>query len=268
LIAQLVAALSNTPLNEIDVPQLPPPFQHRDHAATHITQSWVWSRFAEFFKGGDVVIGETGTTCFGLCDVKFPSGIRFLNQVYYGSIGWATAALLGVEIARVETQTQLKQPPGRTVLITGDGSLALTMQEIGTVVKQKLNPVIFIINNKGYTVERMIWGAKRTYNDIVETDYSALLPLFKHPNPRSSFHKATTKTELNQILTKVELTDPKELQIVEVIVDPLDTPWRLGAQLAVRGEVAKKYLADEGFVDSIGGWGLESTSQSVGPKWT
>jgi pyruvate decarboxylase len=65
----------------------------------------------------------------------------------------------------------------------------------------------------------------------------------------------------------VELEDPKDLQIVEVIVDKLDTPWRLGAQLAVRGEVAKQYLADEGFVDSIGGWGLEGSSNSGGPKW-
>ncbi|KAF2817531.1 pyruvate decarboxylase-like protein [Mytilinidion resinicola] len=268
LIAQLAAVLNERASNEAQTPKLPPPFRYKDHAATNITQSWIWPRFAEYFRGGDVVIGETGTTNFGLCDIKFPANIQYVNQIYYGSIGWATGALLGVEVARAEVQAKQNQSPGRTILITGDGSLALTMQEIGTVVKQKLKrPIIFIINNNGYTIERMIWGARQTYNDIVQTDYSALLPLFKHPDPASSFHRATTKMELDEILKKVELTDPTQLQIVELIVDQLDTPWRLGAQLAVRGEVTQKYLADEGFVDSIGGWGLEGSSLSVGPKW-
>jgi pyruvate decarboxylase len=92
---------------------------------------------------------------------------RYINQIYYGSIGWATGALLGVEVSRVEVQKELNQPPGRTILITGEGSLALTMQEIGTVIKQELKPIIFIINNEGYTVERLIWGARQRKSFLI-----------------------------------------------------------------------------------------------------
>lgn len=39
--------------------------------------------------------------------------------------------------------------------------MALTIQEIGTMIKAGIAPVIFVINNDGYTVERLIWGAQQ-----------------------------------------------------------------------------------------------------------
>jgi pyruvate decarboxylase len=62
-----------------------------------------------------------------------------------------------MDIARKEVDGE----KGRTVLVTGDGSMALTIQEIGTMIKQKLKVVIFVINNAGYTIERVIWGAQQ-----------------------------------------------------------------------------------------------------------
>jgi len=35
------------------------------------------------------------------------------------------------------------------------------MQEIGTMIKHNLKPIIMIINNNGYTIERVIHGAKQ-----------------------------------------------------------------------------------------------------------
>jgi pyruvate decarboxylase len=109
------------------------------------------------------LIGETGTTNFGVVDITYPANIRFQAQVYYGSIGYATASTLGMDIARkeVEKRDGGDEGAGRTVLVTGDGSMALTIQEIGTMIKQKLKVVIFVINNEGYTVERLIWGARQ-----------------------------------------------------------------------------------------------------------
>lgn len=131
----------------------------------------------------------------------------------------------------------------------------MTIQEIGTMVKQSIKPIIFIINNDGYTVERLIWGARQPYNDIVPTNYSALLPLFHHPNSATSFHRVATKADFEDVLKKPEMSNPADLQIVELIMEMKDTPWRLGGQIAFRGEKAREYLEQEGFVDSVGGWG-------------
>lgn len=37
-----------------------------------VTQDEFWPLWGAFFKKGDVVLGETGTSSFGLMDVKFP----------------------------------------------------------------------------------------------------------------------------------------------------------------------------------------------------
>jgi len=117
-----------------------------------------------------------------------------------------------------------------------------------------------VINNEGYTVERLIWGAQQPYNDIVPSNYAHLLPLFKHPSPESSFHRASTKAELTEILGKKEVQEPQCLQLVELVVNKMDTSWRLGTQLAWRSEEHKRYLTEEGFVDTYGGWGLDGVA--------
>ena len=41
------------------------------------------------------------------------------------------------------------------------------------MIRQDIKPIIFVINNDGYTVERLIHGMEETYNDIRMWDYKA-----------------------------------------------------------------------------------------------
>ncbi|KAF3044169.1 hypothetical protein E8E11_000879 [Didymella keratinophila] len=272
LLAALVDALPAEPQHDIPKAVLPPPRIPRDKDAKHITQSWLWPQIEKFLQPGDVIVGETGTSVFGLCDITFPPNVQFIAQVYYGSIGYAMAATLGIEVARKELEGRSLgagkgMRKGRTVLITGDGSMALTIQEIGTMIKAGIAPIIFVINNEGYTVERLIWGAQQPYNDIVPHDYSHLLPLYHHPDPDMSFHRASTKVELELMLAQKCIKTPETLQLIELVVPKMDTSWRLGAQLAWRGEKDAERLTREGFVDTYGGWGLEGVERGS-VKWS
>lgn len=126
LLAALVDALPKEPQHSIPKAVLPPPRIPRDKDAEHITQSWLWPQIERFLQPGDVVVGETGTSVFGLCDITFPPNVQFIAQVYYGSIGYAMAATLGIEVARKELEGTSAgagkgRRKGRTVLITGDG---------------------------------------------------------------------------------------------------------------------------------------------------
>lgn len=38
----------------------------------------------------------------------------------------------------------------------------LTMQEVGTMIKNGTRPIIFVLNNSGYTIERVIHGAHQS----------------------------------------------------------------------------------------------------------
>lgn len=69
------------------------------------------------------------------------------------------------------------------------------------------------------------------------------------------------------MLAKPEVQQPQHLQLVELVVDKLDTSWRLGTQLALRGDEAKAYLTREGFVDTYGGWGVDEGAAGGGVVW-
>jgi indolepyruvate decarboxylase len=47
-------------------------------------------------------------------------------------------------------------PDRRVVLVTGDGSHQLTAQEIGQFARLGLKPVVFVLNNEDYLIERLL----------------------------------------------------------------------------------------------------------------
>lgn len=105
-----------------------------------ITQSWIWTLLGDFCKPGDVLIAESGTAQFGLPDANLPANVNYLTQVYYGSIGYAIPACLGAAIALRD-----RNQHGRVILAVGDGSLQLTVQEIGTMVKLGLSNILMLV---------------------------------------------------------------------------------------------------------------------------
>jgi pyruvate decarboxylase len=71
---------------------------------------------------------------------------------------------------------------------------------------------------------------------------------------------------LSSILGLKNLRQPRDLQLVELVVDKLDTSWKLGTTLAWRNAEHRKYLKEEGVVDTYGNWGLE-TEEEGKVKW-
>jgi pyruvate decarboxylase len=55
----------------------------------------------------------------------------------------------------------------------------MTAQEIGSYIRFGFTPIIFVINNNGYSIERAINGEKQTYNDIsMLWDHQKMLEFF------------------------------------------------------------------------------------------
>lgn len=82
-----------------------------------ISQAWLWPRVGEFFKPGDVIVAETGTSSFGILDVPLPDGAMFVSQILWGSIGWTVGSTLGAAVAAREVGYP------RVILFIGDGSM-------------------------------------------------------------------------------------------------------------------------------------------------
>lgn len=110
--------------------------QNEDESSI-ITQAWFWPRVGEFLKEKDIVVTETGTANFGIWDTKFPTGVTALSQVLWGSIGWSVGACQGAALAAKDSGNNR-----RTILFVGDGSFQLTAQELSTMIRQGLKPIM------------------------------------------------------------------------------------------------------------------------------
>jgi indolepyruvate decarboxylase len=131
-----------------------------------ITADNLYPRWANFIQPKDIVIAETGTSSLGLGFAHMPKGATFHNQSLWGSIGWATPAAFGAAVAA---------PNSRVILFTGEGSHQLTAQEISQFARRKLRPIIFVLNNNGYLIERLLCKDPAIiYNDLAQWNYASL----------------------------------------------------------------------------------------------
>ncbi|MBO0440119.1 alpha-keto acid decarboxylase family protein [Candidatus Enterococcus ikei] len=179
-----------------------------------LTQKQFWKMVETFLIPGDTVVGEQGTSFFGLTNVALKRNMHFIGQPLWGSIGYTFPSVLGSQIANKDS---------RHLLFIGDGSLQLTIQELGTALREQLTPIVFVINNNGYTVEREIHGATEQYNDIPMWDYQNLPLVFGGNSQNTATYKATTEVELDEAM-KAARKDTTRLQWIEVVMDQEDAP--------------------------------------------
>ena len=176
-----------------------------------ITSDYIYPRIQEFLKDNDIIITETGTIPFGVAQMGFPENIELEFQSLWGSIGWATPAALGACLAK---------PQSRVVLLTGEGAHQITAMEVGNMLRRGIKPIIIVINNGGYTTERMLSNSPQDkFNDIMQMNYSKFARVFEGDvwatkvNTPEDFDKALKVT---QIMNK--------LCYIEVCTDKLDAP--------------------------------------------
>lgn len=195
--------------------------KNQDSSPT-IKQAWFWPRVGEFLRKDDIVVTETGTANFGIWETKFPAGVTALSQVLWGSIGWSVGACQGAALAAKDDNANR-----RTVLFVGDGSFQLTAQELSTMIRQDLKPIIFVICNEGFTIERFIHGMDASYNDIGQWKFKDLVSVFGGDKTAAKTFTIKTKDELNELLTDSDFNDAKVLQFVELHMPKEDAPRAL-----------------------------------------
>jgi indolepyruvate decarboxylase len=131
-----------------------------------ITAAALYPRLEAFLREDDVIVAETGTISMGLGFARMPAGATFHNQTLWGAIGWATPAAFGAALAA---------PERRTILMTGEGSHQLTAQEISQFGRLGLRPIVIVLNNNGYLIERLLCkNPEIAYNDVAQWRYTAL----------------------------------------------------------------------------------------------
>ena len=150
---------------------------------------------------------ETGDSWFNGQKLMLPDGCLYEFQMQYGSIGWAVGALLGYATALNGQK--------RVIALIGDGSFQLTAQEVSTMIRYELNPIIFLINNGGYTIEVEIHDGP--YNNIKNWDYAGLVQVFNADDGNGWSCQVKTVGELADAVGKAQAHEG--LALIECVID-------------------------------------------------
>lgn len=172
-----------------------------------LTTRHLFARIQQMLDERSAIIAETGDSWFNGVGLNLPGGADFQIQMQYGSIGWSVGATLGYALGAGDTR--------RTIALIGDGSFQLTAQELSTMIRFDLNPIIFLINNGGYTIEVEIHDGP--YNSIKNWNYAGLVDVFSAGEGKAWGVRVATEKELAAAVDRA--LGAEGLSLIEVKID-------------------------------------------------
>ncbi len=95
-----------------------------------------------------VITLDAGTLCLQANDnLNFIKSKSLFTPLDFGLVGFSFACGLGVKLAK---------PKSPVISLMGDGGFGMTLSELSTAVKHKINTITIVMNNKS-------WGAEKAY---------------------------------------------------------------------------------------------------------
>ncbi|KAI9261718.1 pyruvate decarboxylase PdcB [Sporodiniella umbellata] len=189
-----------------------------------LTSEYFWSKVPEFIEKNAIVCADMGTAAFATLNMDAPDNTTFVSQMLWCSIGYSIGAAVGAAIADRSRQVYL---------FVGDGSFQVACQEISIFIRHKLTPVIFLLNNNGYLMEKMMNGPTRSYNNIKSWNYRKTLDYFgahieddhcKMGRSKVGYEgRVQSYDEFEQAMKQVKRNNDK-IHFIEVILPQFEAP--------------------------------------------
>ena len=193
---------------------------------------------SQAMQEGEQLVLADGTALTGtLQAIKIKKDQRVYYNFGAASMGWCLPAAIGVAFAA-------KAP--RTLLITGDGSIMMNLQELQTIRHYNLPIKIFILNNNGYlaikNTQNTFFGghlvASNPDSGVSFPDFKKVAEAFGIPH-----EKMTEHSEVKEVIEKVLEKDGPV--ICEILMDPGQTLFpRITSVKKEDGTMVSKPLED------------------------
>ena len=207
-------------LGPIPRPAIPSQFKVRN-PATPLSVKRMFERLNAFLSENTVVVADVGDALFGAADLFIRERTEFISPAYYTSMGFAVPASIGAQLAK---------PASRPLVLVGDGAFQMTGMELATIARYGLNPVVVVLNNRGYGTERHMQDGP--YNDLWPWNFSRIPEILG----AGRGWVVETEGELDIALNEAALWT-RSFCLIEVRLAPLDrSPAldRLASRLAKR----------------------------------
>jgi indolepyruvate decarboxylase len=186
-----------------------------------VTISRLFAKINSILDDNLVVVADTGDSLFAAADLSISQRTEFLSTAYYTSMGFAIPAAVGVQAANRNL---------RPLVLVGDGAFQMTCMELSTAVRNQFNPIVVVLNNKGYSTERFI--QEGPFNDIHNWQYHRMPELLGS----GWGFEVHTEGDLEKAF-RAALANVDCFSILNVHLDKLDVSpalKRLAARLAER----------------------------------
>jgi indolepyruvate decarboxylase len=158
LLADVVQGLIDAGLPPRDVADLPHPEPPRPFAAAPgraLTTERLFQALNAFLDPNTILVADVGDALFGSLDLHIAHATEYLAPAYYLSLGFSVPGAIGAQLAK---------PDHRILAIVGDGAFQMTGMELATAARYGLNPIVVVLNNKGYGTERPMLDGP--FNDL------------------------------------------------------------------------------------------------------
>jgi indolepyruvate decarboxylase len=139
----------------------PPKFELQP--AAKITTRRLFARVNQLLDENMVVVADVGDCLFAAADLTIYRDTEFISPAYYTSMGFAIPASVGAQFGNRKL---------RPIVLVGDGAFQMTCLELSTAVRHGFNPIVLVLNNKGYGTERFL--CEGPFNDILNWEYHRL----------------------------------------------------------------------------------------------
>ena len=153
-----------------------------DKEGKQITMADVVQRLAKAEKGDAVIVTDVGQNqMFGARYSKFNRSRSFITSGGLGTMGFGLPAAMGAKLG---------VPDREVVCLMGDGGFQMTMQELGTIMQNRIGLKMIVLNNHYLGMVRqwqqLFYDRRYSFTDIENPDFAMIASAYGIPARRVS----------------------------------------------------------------------------------
>ncbi len=180
-----------------------------DHKNQYISMAEVIRSLAETEQGNAVIVTDVGQNqMFAALYSKFNRTRSFITSGGLGTMGFGLPAALGAKLG---------VPDREVVAVLGDGGFQMTMQELGTIMQNRIGVKIIILNNTYLGMVRqwqeLFFNHRYSFTQLENPDFSLIAKAYDIPSER-----IMRPEELNGALERMKQASGSYL--LEIVVLP------------------------------------------------
>ncbi|PYI04767.1 putative pyruvate decarboxylase [Aspergillus sclerotiicarbonarius CBS 121057] len=203
----------------------------RAHGTSTLTRKEISRQIENILTADSTLFVDIGDSWFDAIQMGLARGARVEVQMQWAHTGWSIPAAFGYALG---------DPDRKVVILVGDGAFQMTAQEVSQMTRYQTPVALFVINNRGYTVDVEVGDG--IANNIKNWDYTTFLDALNSDDGYGRGYKVTKAGQLQQAIEH-GLVNRRGPTLIECCIDRADCSRELVVWGHLLGEANKRQPA-------------------------